>query len=77
MYRTGGAFVAALLIGLVNALGVVMFQQAMLVLMESIRDALLVLKRDGLALLVAEQNRLFATRTDRVLLPVAGKVRDS
>lgn len=68
---------AALLIGLVNALGVVMFQQAMLVLMESIRDALLVLKRDGLALLVAEQNRLFATCTDRVLLPVAGKVRDS
>ena len=47
------------------------------VLVESIRDALLALKRDGLALLVAEQNRLFATRADRVLLLVAGKVRDS
>lgn len=47
------------------------------VLVESIREALLALKRDGLALLVAEQNRLFATRTDRVLLLVAGKVKDS
>lgn len=45
------------------------------VLVESIRDALLALKRDGLALLVAEQNRLFAARADRVLLLVAGKVR--
>lgn len=47
------------------------------VLVESIRDALLALKRDGLALLVAEQNRLLAVRADRVLLLVAGKVRDS
>lgn len=44
------------------------------VLVESIREALLALKRDGLALLVAEQNRLFATRADRTLLLVAGKV---
>lgn len=47
------------------------------VLVESIREALLTLKRDGLALLVAEQNRLFATRADRTLLLVAGKVGDS
>ncbi|OGB06450.1 MAG: ABC transporter ATP-binding protein, partial [Burkholderiales bacterium RIFCSPHIGHO2_12_FULL_61_11] len=44
------------------------------VLVEAIRDALLALKREGLALLVAEQNRLFAARADRVLLLVAGKV---
>lgn len=47
------------------------------VLVEAIRDALLGLKREGLALLVAEQNRLFADRADRVLLLVAGKVKDS
>ena len=47
------------------------------VLVEAIRDALLALKREGLALLVAEQNRLFAARADRVLLLVAGKVKDS
>ncbi len=47
------------------------------VLVESIREALLALKRDGLALLVAEQNRLFTTRADRTLLLVAGKVGDS
>jgi len=47
------------------------------VLVEAIRDALLALKREGLALLVAEQNRLFAARADRVLRLVAGKVKDS
>jgi len=47
------------------------------VLVESIRDALLALKQDGMPLLVAEQNRLFADRADRVLLLVAGKVRGS
>ena len=47
------------------------------VLVESIRDALLALKQGGMALLVAEQNRLFAARADRVLLLVAGKVRGS
>lgn len=47
------------------------------VLVESIRDALLVLKHEGLALLVVEQNRLLASRADRLLVLVAGKVRDS
>lgn len=47
------------------------------VLVESIRDSLLALKQGGMPLLVAEQNRLFADRADRVLLLVAGKVRGS
>jgi branched-chain amino acid transport system ATP-binding protein len=47
------------------------------VLVQAIRDAVLALRRDGVALLVAEQNRLFAARADRVLLLVAGKVRSS
>ena len=47
------------------------------VLVESIRDALLALKREGTALLVVEQNRLLASRADRLLWLVAGKVRDS
>jgi len=47
------------------------------VLVESIRDALLALKREGMALLVVEQNRLLASRADRLLWLVAGKVRDS
>lgn len=47
------------------------------VLVESIRDALLTLKQGGMPMLVAEQNRLFAERADRVLLLVAGKVRGS
>ncbi len=47
------------------------------VLVEAIRDALLVLKREGMALLVVEQNRLLASRADRWLWLVAGKVRDS
>ena len=47
------------------------------VLVEAIRDALLVLKREGLGLLVVEQNRLLASRADRLLVLVAGKVRDS
>lgn len=47
------------------------------VLVESIRDALLALRREGLALLVVEQNRLLASRADRLLWLVAGKVRDS
>jgi branched-chain amino acid transport system ATP-binding protein len=45
------------------------------VLVESIRDALLALKREGMALLVVEQNRLLASRADRLLWLVAGKVR--
>ena len=47
------------------------------VLVEAIRDALLALKREGMALLVVEQNRLLASRADRLLALVAGKVRDS
>jgi len=43
----------------------------------SIRDALLALKAEGLALLVVEQNRLLAASADRLLRLVAGKVRDS
>ncbi|AYQ29158.1 MULTISPECIES: ABC transporter ATP-binding protein [unclassified Polaromonas] len=45
------------------------------VLVESIRDALLKLKQEGLGLLVAEQNQLLASRADRLVLLVAGKVR--
>jgi branched-chain amino acid transport system ATP-binding protein len=47
------------------------------VLVESIRDALLRLKQQGLGLLVAEQNQLLASRADRLVLLVAGKVRGS
>ncbi len=47
------------------------------VLVESIRDALLALRREGLGLLVVEQNRLLASRADRLLRLVAGKVGDS
>lgn len=47
------------------------------VLVESIRDALLALKAQGMALLVAEQNQLLASRADRLLHLVAGKVRGS
>ena len=47
------------------------------VLVASIRDALLALKSEGLALLVVEQNRLLAERADRLLWLVAGKVKAS
>ena len=47
------------------------------VLVEAIRDALLALRQQGLGLLVAEQNQLLATRADRLVLLVAGKVRGS
>ena len=47
------------------------------VLVASIRDALLLLKSEGLALLVVEQNRLLAERADRLLWLVAGKVKAS
>jgi branched-chain amino acid transport system ATP-binding protein len=47
------------------------------VLVESIRDALLALRQQGLGLLVAEQNELLAARADRLVLLVAGKVRGS
>jgi branched-chain amino acid transport system ATP-binding protein len=45
------------------------------VLVEAIRDALLVLKARGITILVAEQNRLLADSADRSLLLVAGKVQ--
>ena len=44
------------------------------VLVESIRDALLVLKASGMSMLVAEQNLLLAASADRALRLVAGKV---
>ncbi len=47
------------------------------VLVESIRDALLALRGQGMALLVAEQNLLLSSRADRLLHLVAGKVRGS
>lgn len=47
------------------------------VLVESIRDALLVLKAEGMSMLVAEQNQLLAASADRRLVLVAGKVRGS
>ena len=47
------------------------------VLVESIRDVLLALRREGMALLVVEQNRLLASCADRLLWLVAGKVRDA
>ncbi len=47
------------------------------VLVESIRDALLALKADGMPMLVAEQNQLLAAVADRLLVLVAGKVRGS
>ena len=47
------------------------------VLVESIRDALLALKGQGMPMLVVEQNRLLAAKADRLLVLVAGKVRGS
>ena len=43
-------------------------------LVESIRDALLALRADGMPMLVAEQNRILADRADRVLTLVSGRV---
>ncbi len=47
------------------------------VLVESIRDALMALKAEGMPMLVAEQNQLLAASADRLLVLVAGKVRGS
>ncbi|MDO9404657.1 MAG: ABC transporter ATP-binding protein [Polaromonas sp.] len=44
------------------------------VLVESIRDALLVLRGQGMPMLVVEQNRLLAASADRLHVLVAGKV---
>jgi branched-chain amino acid transport system ATP-binding protein len=43
------------------------------VLVEAIVDALLVLKKQGLAMLIAEQNTLLAAHADRVITLVAGQ----
>jgi branched-chain amino acid transport system ATP-binding protein len=43
-------------------------------LVESIRDALLALRGEGMAMLVAEQNLVFADRADRVITLVAGQL---
>ncbi len=44
------------------------------VLVESIRDALLALKNQGMPMLVAEQNQVLSSRADRVITLVAGKL---
>jgi branched-chain amino acid transport system ATP-binding protein len=44
------------------------------VLVESIRDALLVLKAQGLPMLIAEQNALLSDHADRVITLVAGHI---
>ena len=43
------------------------------VLVESIVDALLLLKKQGMAMLIAEQNTLLAAHADRVITLVAGQ----
>ena len=43
-------------------------------LVESIRDALLALRAEGMPMLVAEQNRILADRADRVVTLVSGRV---
>ncbi len=46
------------------------------VLVEAIRDALLALRSEGMAMLVAEQNHVLARRADRVLTLVSGRLGD-
>ncbi len=45
------------------------------VLVEAIHDALLKLRRSGMAMLVAEQNQLLGAQADRVLLLQAGHTK--
>ena len=47
------------------------------VLVEAIAEALLALRRQGMSLLVAEQNALLATQADRVITLVAGQIAAS
>ena len=47
------------------------------VLVQSLRDALLQLRREGLGLLVAEQNRILAQQADRVLRMTAGRMANA
>ncbi len=44
------------------------------VLVESIAQALWQLKQEGMAMLVAEQNQVLASRADRVVTLVAGQI---
>jgi ABC-type branched-subunit amino acid transport system ATPase component len=44
------------------------------VLVEAIVDALLQLKRQGMAMLIAEQNALLSIHADRVITLVAGHI---
>ena len=45
-------------------------------LVEAIRDALLRLKREGVTLLVAEQNHILAAHADRTMTLAAGQLRE-
>ena len=45
-------------------------------LVEAIRDALLALKREGMPMLVAEQNRILADHADKTVTLAAGRVRE-
>ena len=47
------------------------------VLVESIRDALLQLKSEGMPMLVAEQNAILSSRADRVITLVAGQIANT
>lgn len=47
------------------------------VLVESIRDALLALKAQGMPMLVAEQNALLSDHADRVITLVAGQINEA
>jgi branched-chain amino acid transport system ATP-binding protein len=47
------------------------------VLVESIAQALWQLKQEGMAMLVAEQNQVLASRADRVITLVAGQVHNA
>jgi branched-chain amino acid transport system ATP-binding protein len=46
------------------------------VLVQSLREALLQLRREGLGLLVAEQNNMLAAQADRVLVMVSGRLAE-
>ena len=46
------------------------------VLVESIAEALLGLRKQGMPMLVAEQNQILASRADRVITLAAGQVTD-
>jgi branched-chain amino acid transport system ATP-binding protein len=46
------------------------------VLVEAIAEALLSLKKQGMSLMVAEQNALLATQADRVITLVAGQIAE-